>query len=463
MSTERNLKIPRLVFTGISSGCGKTTISSGVMAALRRRGLKVQAFKVGPDYIDPGYHTLATGLPSRNLDSWMLIPDAISELFQRSAATADINIIEGVMGVFDGHSGSDDTGSTAEVAKMLRCPVVLVLDVSKMSRSAAALVLGCQKFDPELDIRGVVLNRTGSEKHRLLVKEAIEQKTNVPVLGHMPRTPGLELPERHLGLVPTAEQDTLQGFIDRLAGEIETRIDLAGLMKIAGEAEPIQPVFPRLFPETPVPPKVRVAVARDEAFNFYYQDNLDLLEAQGADLLYFSPLHDPALPSGIQGIYLGGGFPEVYAAQLGQNASMLRSIKAAGLGGTAIYAECGGLMYLAGGIVDQSGREHGMVGLVPGCPSLSRMRLKLRYVKVRGNWGNPLAAYDVVLRGHEFHYSHFDPPAPGAAAWEILEPEPGLEGFRVHNIVASYVHLHFASHPSVAPNFVAWCSKSPVI
>ncbi len=457
------MKIPRLAFAGISAGCGKTTISSGVMAALRRRGLTVQGFKVGPDYIDPGYHTLATGIPSRNLDSWMLSHDAVGELFHRSAVRADISVIEGVMGVFDGHSGSDDTGSTAEVAKMLRCPVVLVLDVSKMSRSAAALVLGCQEFDPQLDVRGVILNRTGSEKHRLLVTAAIEQKTRVPVLGHLPRTPGLELPERHLGLVPAAEQETLRSFLDRLAGEIETRIDLAGLLRIAGEAPPIKPTLPRLFPQTPVPAKVRIAVAKDEAFNFYYQDNLDLLEEHGAELLYFSPLHDTALPSGMQGIYLGGGFPEVYAMQLSRNASMLGSIRAAGQGGTAIYAECGGLLYPAQGIIDQSGRKHVMVGLIPGCPTLSQMRLKLRYVKIRGIRGNPLAEQDIVLRGHEFHYSDLDAPTPGATVWEILEPEAALEGFHFHNVQASYVHLHFASHPSVAPTFVDWCSRSPVI
>ncbi len=451
------IEAPRLVLAGINSGCGKTTLAAGVLAALRRRGLKAQGFKVGPDYIDPGFHTLAAGRASRNLDSWMVSPEALRELFQHGSATADINIIEGVMGLFDGHSGSDDSGSTAEVARVLQAPVVLVLDISKTSRTAAAMVLGCRHFDPGLDIRGVILNRAGSARHWQWVKEAIEQKTDLPVLGHLPRDAGLQLPERHLGLVPANEHDKLEDFIEKLAPQIEVSVDIEALLKIAGRAPPLTEKTNRLFPEVPVEPKIaRIAIARDEAFSFYYQDNLDLLEAHGAELIPFSPLRDTVLPPGTRGLYLGGGFPEVFAARLAKNQSMLKAVKLAGLSGMPVYAECGGLMYLAEGVADRDGARHPMVGLVPGWSSMKEMRLKLAYVEIAAHGQNPLLNQGTTIRGHEFHYSQLPPPLAEAAAWQVRNPEPRLEGFHLKNILASYIHLHFATHPCLAPAFVKW-------
>jgi len=454
------LSLPRLVLAGISSGCGKTTVATGLMAALSKKGLKVQGFKAGPDYIDPSYHTLASGLPSRNLDTWMLSRDTVLELFTRSAARADVSVIEGVMGLFDGHGSNDDSGSTADLAKLLRAPVVLVLDVSHLSRSAAALVLGCLQLDPDLNICGVIANNVGSQKHLQWVKEAIEQETSVPVIGFLPRTNLLKMPERHLGLVPAAEQRELEQFTDRLGQYMADFIDIPSLLEIAHSAPPLKAAIPAIFPKTPFSRKVKIAVARDEAFSFYYQDNLDLLEACGGKLVNFSPIHDAGLPAGIQGIYLGGGFPEVYASKLSRNESMCRAIKKAGEEDMAIYAECGGLMYLAEGIKDLQGREHPMVGLVPGWSDMTKMRLELAYVKMRGSARNPLAQGNLTLRGHEFHYTHIPPPASKRlAAWNVVDPDVRPEGFLVHNTLASYIHLHFATHPSLTPNFVAWCSR----
>ncbi len=461
MVPRRTPNVPRLVLAGISSGCGKTTIASGLMAALQRKGLKVQGFKAGPDYIDPSYHTLASGLPSRNLDTWMLSRDTVMELFMRSAARADVSVIEGVMGLFDGHGGKDDSGSTAELAKLLRAPVVLVLDISSMSRSAAALVLGCLQLDPDLNICGVIANNVGSEKHLQWVKEAIEQETSVPVIGFLPRTQLLKMPERHLGLIPAAEQKKLEKFLDRLGQDTANFIDIPKLLEIAHSAPPLKVAGPAVFPQTPVKKRVKIALARDEAFSFYYQDNLDLLEACGAELVYFSPIRDAQLPAGIQGIYLGGGFPEVYARQLSANESMRRAIKKAGKEGMAIYAECGGLMYLAEGVKDLQGKEHPMVSLVPGWSDMKEMRLKLAYIKMRGSARNPLAKGNLMLRGHEFHYTHISPSASKKqAAWNIVDPDVRPEGFVVRNTLASYIHLHFATHPSLAPSLINWCSRS---
>ncbi|MBI4331344.1 MAG: cobyrinate a,c-diamide synthase [Chloroflexi bacterium] len=459
MSDVESLTIPRLVVAGISSGCGKTTIATGLMAAFRKRGLRVQGFKVGPDYIDPGYHTLATGLAARNLDSWMLGHETVHELFVRNASRANISIIEGVMGLFDGHGGVDDSGSTAEVARILQSPVVLALDISRASRSAAAIVLGCLHFDPRVDIRGVILNKAGSLRHYSWVKEAIEQKTGLPVLGSLYRAPGLELPERHLGLVPAAEQEKPAEFLERIVPEIEGSIDLKAVQQIGAAAPPLRGGAAAVFPVPASRDRVSIAVARDEAFSFYYQDSLDLLEAHGGDLVYFSPLHDRELPQGIRGIYLGGGFPEIYARQLSENGPMLRAVHLAGSNGMVIYGECGGLMYLAEGIVDLQGRRWPMAGLIPGWSSMLEKRLKLGYVELKAHGSNPLVKEGVTIRGHEFHYSRLSTPGPSTPAWDIIHPESRPEGYRIGNVLASYIHVHFAANPSLAPNFVAWCGS----
>jgi len=454
---ENALNLPRIVIAGTHSGVGKTTIATGVMAALRARGLDVQPFKVGPDYIDPSYHRLATGLPSRNLDSWMLSPEAMSELFLRAARRADIAVIEGVMGLYDGHSGRDDAGSTAEVARLLKSPVILIIDAAKMARSAAAVALGYVNFDPGLDLSGFIINNIGSERHYGWVREAIEETTSIPVLGYLPRDAALDMPERHLGLIPAVEKGD-SGFIEPLRRQMDRTIDIDRLIEIAQKVEPPpgEPSGSILFPASPVAPRVNIAYACDEAFSFYYQDSLDLLEAWGALLLPFSPLQDTALPRETQGIYIGGGFPEVYAGRLSQNQSLMAAIREAAGRGTPVYGECGGLMYLSEGITDFEGNRYPMAGLVPGWSMMKSRLTRMGYVEVETVRDNILAPKGTRLRGHEFHWSELENELT-PTAYRLVHPEERTEGYSRDNVLASYVHLHFGTDPALARNFVAAC------
>ena len=450
---------PRLAIAGTESGVGKTTIATGIMAALRDRGLRVQPFKVGPDYIDPTYHTLATGLTSRNLDSWMLSLDAIAELFERAARKADVSVIEGVMGLFDGHSGSDEEGSTAEVAKVLNAPVVLIIDAGKMARSAAAVALGYARYDSELDLKGFIINNVGSERHFEWVNEAIEQATSIPVLGYLPKDEHLEMPERHLGLIPTVENVGVR-FIEPLCQQIEKSIDIDRLIEIAHSVHPVkvQHVEPSLFPTKAIPQTVNIAYAWDEAFSFYYQDNLDLLEAYGARLMPFSPLDDEALPLDTQGVYIGGGFPEIYAERLSKNQAMLNSLREAADKCIPIYGECGGLMYLSQGITDFEGNRYQMVGLVP-CESIMKNRLtRMGYIQIETLQDTILSPKGNRFRGHEFHWSQLE-SEPNSLAYSVVHPRTGNEGFVNGNILASYVHLHFGTDTDLARNFIESCQQ----
>ncbi|MCL5075764.1 MAG: cobyrinate a,c-diamide synthase [Chloroflexi bacterium] len=459
MSTSR--QIPRLIIAGVSSGVGKTTIATGIMGALRRRGFKIQPFKAGPDYIDPSYHSRIADATSRNLDPWMLPGASLLELYLHAVEKADIAIIEGVMGLFDGRSGHEETGSTAELAKLLRSPVLLVIDISKMARSAAAVVLGYLNFDPELRLAGVILNQVGSESHRRWVTEAIEKATRIPVVGYLPRQEELVLPERHLGLIPTTEGDAWDEFLERLIQQVTKTINLREVVRIARSAEPLPAITTGLFTKEQPERQVSIAVAQDEAFSFYYQDNLDLLSAWGARLLPFSPLHDPALPSDISGVYIGGGFPELYAAGLSANRSMQHSIKMAVAAGMPIYAECGGLMYLSQGIVDFEGRRYEMVGAIPSQTLMRQRRMRLGYVTVRARRDTPLLQRGDTVRGHEFHWSELEKNiAKTEAAYDVLDDRPGrMEGYSRGHLLASYVHLHFGSNPALAPNFIASCAR----
>ncbi len=462
------------MIAGAASGVGKTTITVGVMAALRRRGVAVQPFKVGPDYIDPSFHMLATGVPSRNLDGWMVPPAALKELFDRACRRADVAVIEGVMGLFDGVGGRDEEGSTAQVAKAVGAPVVLVLDVRGTARSAAAMALGYARFDPGLPLAGFLLNNVGSETHFRWAREAIEATGVGPVLGYLPRRADLKLPERHLGLVPAAENPMPEGFLDRLVELVESHVDLDGLMAIAvsrgecggegsGDEGGCAPKEggtaqdrggPALFPDEPLPPRAVIAVAWDEAFSFYYQDNLDLLEAHGARLVRFSPLRDAEIPPETGALYLGGGFPEMFAAQLAANRGMLESIRGVVRDGLPTYAECGGLMYLCEAIAGMDGRLHEMVGVLPGRCSMEEKRLKLGYLETRSLRDTPLGPSDTLARGHEFHWSRWDGLDPTTAAYALLNQEGRPEGYARGSLLASFVHLHFASNPALAPAFV---------
>lgn len=451
------------VIAGVSSGVGKTTLTMGLIAALKRRKLTVQPFKAGPDYIDPTYHTLAAGVPCRNIDTWMVPPERALALFSRATQGCDLAVVEGVMGVFDGFSYTAETGSTANIAKLIQAPVLLVLDVGKMARSAGALALGYTQFDPALNIAGFILNRCGSESHFQGVKTAVEQATQRPVVGWLPKDAALHIPERHLGLVPTDERGELTTFINHAANVITQYLDLDAILRLAETAQS-QPT-PALDWEFETGQPVTIAVARDEAFSFYYEDNFDLLRAAGAKLVFFSPLHDSGLPPDVDGVYIGGGFPEVYAAQLAANlhqSTLRQDLHAAYQRNMPIYAECGGLMYLTHRIVDLDGVCHQMVGLVPGETQMQPRLTSLGYRLVESPGGNFLLPAGVTTRGHEFHWSHWSvDDGIDSAAWHIRPRRENApvkpDGYTQHQLIASYVHLHFAHNPQVAYNFVQAC------
>ena len=443
-----------LILAGVSSGVGKTTIATGLMAALTARGLRVQPFKVGPDYIDPSYHTAVCGRPSRNLDGWLVGEAATVELYRRAAADADIAVVEGVMGLYDGRSGGGEQGSTAQAAKLLGLPVVLVVDAGKAARSAGAMALGFRAFDPHVRIAGVLVNRVASERHGATVRDAIEREAGIPVIGLLPRDEALVLPERYLGLIPVVEGATAAAFFERAREVVARHVDLDRAIAIAASAAAPTMPKPALFPVEPMPPRVRIAVAMDRAFSFYYPDSLDLLRAWGAEVVPFSPLTDDAVPEDCGAVYIGGGFPELFAEQLANNQAMLASLRRAAADGRVLYGECGGLMYLGESLTDAQGRRHEMAGLLPVGSTMSSSRLTLAYWDLRTRRDGPLAPAGRRHRGHEFHWSlPGRAPAPDEALYE-LEGTDRLEGFHRGSVFGSYVHLHLGSDPALAPVFV---------
>ena len=463
------LTIPRLVIAGAQSGVGKTTLSVGLIGALRQRGLTVQPFKVGPDYIDPTYHTLAAGRPCHNLDTWMLPLARVRDLFGQAVSGADVALIEGVMGLYDGFGYDDEQGSTAQVAKLLDAPVLLALDAGKMARSAGALALGYQKFDPELRLAGFMANRVGSESHGQGVATAIQQATRLPVLGQLPRQTALKISERHLGLIPTIEPGEWQAFVEAAAEYVNRHVDLEQVLSIARQspalavADPLADLqhFHRARASQPRPV---IAVARDAAFSFTYPANLELLEAAGAELVFFSPLRDPGLPPKTAGVILSGGFPELQAAQLAANTGMHQALRAAHRRGLPIYAECGGLMYLTETILDLQGQAHPMVGLLPG-RSLMSGKLTLGYRLAQASHDSWLFSAHETIRGHEFHYSAWEQrPADLPAAYTLLprngQGAPRPEGACLGSLWASYVHLHFWAKPEMALRFAKACREA---
>lgn len=458
-----------LIIAGTHSGCGKTTIAMGLMAALRRRGMSIAPFKVGPDFIDPGFHKKICGQPCRNLDGWMLSKEYNQEVFYKSCRGCDVAIVEGVMGLFDGYDGRSEAGSTAQIAKWLSLPVLLVVDVSSMARSAAAVVYGFENFDRKLNWAGVVLNRLGSNMHLQFIREALEGNVNIPLLGGFIRDRNLNLPERHLGLVTEDEKPLLPSHINKLADLIEDSLNLDMLLDNLPNLEFRK--VPRKQ-ESPCKHTVRIGIARDEAFCFYYQDNLDLLEKYGAELIFFSPLRDHSLPAGIDGLYLGGGYPELFAEKLSRNRDILKEIKQLGNNGLPIYAECGGFMFLSEGIEDKSLRFYPMAGIFPlKIKMLDRLNT-LGYREVTLKALNPLGRPGEKIRGHEFHYSEIkegsgkiDPVVDHnriTLAYQLSD-RPGIkiseEGYLKKNVLGSYVHLHFGSNPRVAENFVGFLGK----
>ena len=448
-----------IVIAGVRSGVGKTTIATGIMGALNRRGYKVQPFKAGPDYIDPSYHQLACGVPSRNLDTWLMPHSTVLELFQRAAAKRSISVVEGVMGVFDGHSSLSEEGSTAELAKLLDAPVILVADAGKVARSVAAEVLGYQLFDPELRIAGVILNGVGGPRHLEFCQPQIEETTGLPVLGYLPRRDQLVQPERHLGLIPTVEGTVARQWYDSLIAQVEETIDLDRIVQLAGSCNPPS-VQPKAYPEAAQPKRARIAIARDKAFSFYYQDSLDLLEAWGAELAPFSPLKDGRLPEGVGGLYIGGGFPEMFAGELSQNKPMHTAILNAISQGMPVYAECGGLMYLGRSLSDLEGTEFPMVGAIPAVSAMSDRRLTLGYREVESQTDSPLMPQGHRVRAHEFHWSTLEePPNPEQSVYRVVDQNNRADGFQVGSVWASYVHIHLGSDASMARRFVDTCAE----
>jgi cobyrinic acid a,c-diamide synthase len=462
-----------LVLAGTRSGCGKTSVALGLMRALARRGLRVQPFKAGPDFIDPGLHAHAAGRQSHNLDTWMMPPDALRAGFARYARGADVVIVEGVMGLFDGRgggrAGDAEEGSTAHLAKLLGLPVALVMDASSQARSAAAVALGFARFDPQLALAGVVLNRIASPRHEALLREALATLPDIagvdlPLLGCLPRSEALNLASRHLGLVTAEDADASPGEffrrLEALADWVEQGLDipalLAGLPELAlPESEPVAPPAAHAVRTDPV----RIGLARDRAFCFLYAENLRLLEAAGAELVPFSPLCDAALPKGLHGLYLPGGYPELSAAALAANASMLASVRAFCASGRPVWAECGGFMYLQRALVDAEGAEHTLCGVFPGRAVMRTRRAALGYRQAQTLAPGPLGPAGTILRGHEFHYSELEQPQTGGAAFNLTASDGAStrDGAALGNVIGGYFHAHLASNPEAAQAFVAAC------
>ncbi|KOG40244.1 cobyrinate a,c-diamide synthase [Streptomyces decoyicus] len=452
--------IPRLVIAAPSSGAGKTTVATGLMAAFAEAGLVVSPHKVGPDYIDPGYHSLATGRPGRNLDAYLCGPDRIAPLFLHGAAGADLALVEGVMGLFDGASGMGELSSTAQVAKLLRAPVVLVVDASSQSRSVAALVHGFASWDPEVRLAGVILNKVGSDRHEELLREAMDS-SGVPVLGALRRDGRAGTPSRHLGLVPVAERraEAVES-VGELAARVRAGCDLQALLALAhtvpelpdaawDPAAELAPADGVASAEKPL-----IAVAGGAAFTFSYAEHAELLAAAGAEVAPFDPLRDEQLPPGTQGLVIGGGFPEMYAPDLSANAPLRAEVAALAASGAPVSAECAGLLYLSRSL---DGKP--MCGVLPAESRMTE-RLTLGYREAVALRDNALAAAGTRVRGHEFHRTVLEPGAGADPAWGLTHPERRLEGFVSGGVHASYLHVHWAAEPSLAGRLVASAAQA---
>jgi cobyrinic acid a,c-diamide synthase len=445
---------PRIVIGGVASGVGKTTVATGLMAALRARGVRVGSAKVGPDFIDPGYHSLAAGRPGRNLDSWMCGEEAIAPLAGRAGAGTDVLVIEGVMGLFDGSSSEGPESSTASIAKLLEAPLVLVVDASSISDSVAAMVLGYDRFDPGLQLAGVILNQVGSPGHADMLREALD-RIEVRVLGTVLRDDALAWRDRHLGLVPVAENPgDVERSLARLAAVISSSVDLEAVMSIARGA-PRRHVQEVALPKRTVADvtdatgarPVRVAVAAGPAFSFVYTDNLEALSSAGAELVYFDPLVDETLPREVEALYVGGGFPEVYAQELGSNVPLLHEVRSRIRKGMVTWAECGGLLWLARSI------DSTPLAAVVEADAEMTERLNLGYRVATALQDSPIAPAGTKLRGHEFHYSRIN---PAGQALELSDRRgTTVGGHASPRMLASYLHLHLGGDCTPAARFVS--------
>lgn len=442
------------IIGGVSSGAGKTTVTLALMAALKKKGYVVQPFKAGPDYIDSSHHSAVCGRESYNLDTWMMGKEVVKSTFGRKMQDAEVGIIEGVMGLFDGRGALDEEGSTAHLAKTLGLPVILVVDAGGMATSAAALVSGFENFDPRVNVAGIIFNRVGSAGHFRILKEALEKRCSARAIGYVQKNGDIAIPERHLGLVMSGERNTSPQSLAWLVKEtvdMEALIGCSHLDNVGMSGETLH--------HSGEP--VTIAVARDEAFCFYYRENLDLLEQYGARLHYFSPLSDKDLPEGTQGIYLGGGYPELHAERLMGNAAMRESIRMAAEENMPLYAECGGLMYLGKSLVDLEGKQFEMTGLFPWVSEMLPRRMFLGYRQVKVVSDSPFLKKGEIIRGHEFHYSQIKAMESVDQCYlhEGSNGNSKKEGYLYKNSLASYVHLHFASNPHFPEEFVKKCRE----
>ncbi len=469
------LDIPRILIAGDRSSAGKTTISIGIMSVLRDMGYIVQPYKVGLDFIDPSYHTEVTGRYSRNLDGYLMSEDAVCEVYSHATSGADIAIIEGVRGLFEGLEATSDIGSTAQIAKILKCPVILAINARSITRSTAALVSGYKSFDPEVNIVGVILNNIGSLRHAQKAKTAIETYTDTPVIGIIPRNDSMKISMRHLGLIPAMEGRRRVADFDANLGRIKEiikeGIDIERFISIANSAPQLEKPKENIFKAQSRENTIKIGVALDEAFNFYYRDNLELLELSGAELVYFSPVKDSTLPD-VDGLYIGGGYPELFTNELEDNASMREAIQQASKDGLPIYAECGGLMYLTGEIttdVSGSGNYHmaemkggtfEMVGAIPGKTLMGHKRV-VSYNIGSFTKDNVIGKAGASFIGHEFHHSEIiDLPEDTEFAIRLdrgIGIKGELDGILVNNTMAAYAHLHAASYKDFAGAFVGFC------
>ena len=447
--------LPRLVVAAPATGQGKTTVATGLMAALSRRGLAVSGHKVGPDYIDPGYHALACGRPGRNLDPHLVGEELVVPLLLHGAATpepAAVAVVEGVMGLYDGRVGGAGFSSTAHVAALTRSPVVLVVDISRSSRSIGAVVHGMATWDPSVEVVGVVLNQAGSPRHAQEVRDSI----GLPVLGTLPRDEAISAPSRHLGLVPAAERGLAAEALDRLAAQVEQHVDLDAVLAAARQAPDLPE--PAWSPSSVVTPVVAegaerpvVAMAGGRAFTFRYAETEELLRAAGCEVAVFDPVCDPALPPGTRAIYLGGGFPEVHAQEISENTALREELRAAVRDGVPTVAECAGLLYLCATLEDQP-----MVGAIAADAAMHE-RLTMRYPVVTAPADTLLTRAGEQCSAHEFHRTRTRPERGPVAAWEVEGAEVGFAGPTLH---ASYLHTHWAGHPQLAQRFAEAAARA---
>ncbi|EQA34751.1 cobyrinic acid a,c-diamide synthase [Leptospira inadai serovar Lyme str. 10] len=458
---NKSPSIPRILIAGTGSGVGKTTTVLALSQAFRRRGLKVSTFKCGPDYLDPTYHTLVAGVTCQNLDGWLMGREAVMQTFQRASAGSDIAIIEGVMGLFDGASPTGDAGSSAEIAKWLEAPVLIVLDARGMARTIAPLALGLKNFDTDLDVSGVIANFVGTENHREILRSALGPF--LPLVGGFPKSHEHSFPERHLGLRSAHEAGIDDDKLAYWGDVCGTWFDLDRIWKIASEKR-YNPISSESKIDRPKNSyKCRIGLAKDNAFHFYYEDNLRKLEMAGGELIPFSPISDSKLPK-IDGLYIGGGYPELFADALSSNKSLLKEIYEFGMNGLPIYAECGGLMYLSEEIETLNGTSFSMVGLIPAKVKMHEKLQALGYTEVSIEETSFLGPVGTRFRGHQFRYSNLEiKQHKNVKLLYRIRKRKGettsSEGYSDRNVLGSYVHAHWASNPSIPENFVAACAR----